>query len=45
MKNYLKPITEFINVRSRDCFMGLAGSGEHGQVGAPTRKETPNHVW
>lgn len=46
MKNYSKPITESIDVRSVDFFMALAGSGEHGIVGgAPARRFAPDQQW
>lgn len=32
MKVYLKPVTETLNVQTLDCFMQIAGSGEHGEV-------------
>ena len=38
MKTYLKPVIETIQVQSADCFMQLAGSGEHGTNPAPKRK-------
>ena len=37
MKTYLKPVIETIQVQSADCFMQLAGSGEHGTP-APKKK-------
>jgi hypothetical protein len=36
MKTYLKPVIETIQVQSADCFMQLAGSGDHGTQ-APAR--------
>ena len=32
MKVYLKPVTETLNVQTLDCFMQIAGSGEHEEV-------------
>ena len=36
MKTYLKPVIETIQVQSADCFMQVAGSGDHGTQ-APAR--------
>ena len=38
MKHYSKPIVESIEVKSADCFMAAAGSGEHGQSSAPKKR-------
>lgn len=35
---YSKPEIETIKVQSADCFMQVAGSGDHGQSSAPERK-------
>ena len=38
MKLYLKPEIETIKIKTADCFMATAGSGEHGQSSAPKRR-------
>jgi len=38
MKLYLKPEIETIKIKTADCFMAAAGSGEHGE-NAPARKQ------
>ena len=38
MKNYLKPVTESIDIKSVDCFMALETSDGHGQSSAPKKK-------
>lgn len=38
MKTYSKPVTESIDIRTADCFMATAGSGDHGQSSAPKRR-------
>ena len=40
MKHYSKPIVESIEVKSADCFMAKAGSGEHGQSSLAPKKRT-----
>lgn len=35
MKNYLKPVTESIDIKSVDCFMALETSDGHGQITDP----------
>lgn len=37
MKLYLKPEIETIKIKTADCFMQTAGSGEHGE-NAPARE-------
>ena len=37
MKMYSKPVIESIDIQSADCFMQVAGSGEHGE-NAPARE-------
>ena len=39
MKVYSTPVTESIDIRTADCFMATAGSGDHGQTSAPKRKK------
>jgi len=39
MKKYLKPVIEAIDIQSLDCFMQVAGSGEHGTNQAPKKKK------
>ena len=35
MKNYLKPVTESIDIKSVDCFMAMGTSDGHGQTTDP----------
>ena len=35
MKNYLKPVTESIDIKSVDCFMALDTSTGHTQITDP----------
>ena len=39
MKLYLKPEIETIEIKSADCFMATAGSGDHGDNLAPAREQ------
>jgi len=40
MKQYSKPVIKSIDIKSADCFMATAGSGDHGYF-APDRKLRP----
>lgn len=42
MKKYFKPVTASFEIQSADCFMSMAGSGDHVQVvqQAPKRKNS-----